>query len=557
MTETTPSLPRRPTATPTWLENAVFYEIYPQSFNDSNGDGIGDLLGIIAKLDYIQSLGINGLWLNPCFESPFYDAGYDISDYYKVAPRYGTNEDLRQLFREAGKRGIRVLLDLVPGHTSIDHLWFQASAKQERNEYSDWFIWTDSPWSWKLDNLIAVCGYGERTGTYITNFFYHQPSLNYGFANPDPNMPWQQPVDAPGPRRVRQELKNIMKFWLDMGASGFRVDMAGSLVKNDPGQRETIKLWQEMRAFLDENYPEAVLVSEWSNPTRAIAGGFHMDFTLSFGMPGYTALLRKAYGRGPGHDPYGFSFFDAAGHGNIMEFLDDYLKHYHATKGRGLIAPITSNHDMNPRLNKNRTVADLKLIYIWLLTMPGTPFIYYGDEIGMRTLDLTSKEGGFQRTGSRTPMQWSETPNAGFSTAPADQLYLPVDNAPDRPTVAIQETDPDSLLNCVRQLISLRMAHPVLQATGDFEVVYAEAGKYPFVYKRTLEAGQTGMDTTTVLVALNPAGYPVEVELPASAQLSSQTQIKTLYGLDGALTQVNGRWTVKLPGVTGGIYQVL
>ena len=233
---------------PAWLETAIFYQIYPQSFYDSNGDGIGDLAGIIAKLDYLQSLGVNALWLNPCFESPFQDAGYDVSDYYKVAPRYGTNQDLADLFAAASQLGMRVLLDLVPGHTSVQHPWFRQSARQTPNEFSDWYIWTDSAWKWEAPGYRLISGYAERDGSYMVNFFYSQPALNYGFAAPDPAQPWQQGVDAPGPRRVRQELKNIMRFWLEMGASGFRVDMAGSLVKGDPDQREISRLWQEMRA---------------------------------------------------------------------------------------------------------------------------------------------------------------------------------------------------------------------------------------------------------------------------------------------------------------------
>jgi len=227
---------------PDWLEKAVFYEIYPQTFFDSNGDGIGDLPGILQKLEYLQYLGVNTVWLNPCFASPFQDAGYDVSDFYQVAPRYGTNDDLRALFAEVRRLGIRVLLDLVAGHTSTENAWFKESCKPERNSYSDWYIWTNSIWTWNAPGVQTVIGYSERDGNYITNFFHFQPALYYGFTNPDPNQPWQQPVDAPGPQAVRRELKNIMKFWLDLSASGFRVDMAGSLVKNDPGNHETIAM---------------------------------------------------------------------------------------------------------------------------------------------------------------------------------------------------------------------------------------------------------------------------------------------------------------------------
>ena len=278
---------------PAWLEQAVFYQIYPQSFYDTNADGIGDLPGIIAKLDYLQELGITALWLNPCFVSPFQDAGYDVSDYYRVAPRYGTNDDLGRLFAEAGQRGIRVLLDLVPGHTSIEHPWFKESARHERNRYSDWYIWTDSVWAEAPRDLNVVRGLTERDGDYITNFFYCQPALNYGFANPDPRRSWEQPVDAPGPRAVREEMRRLMRHWLDRGAAGFRVDMAGSLVKGDPGGRATGEFWREIRAWLDREYPEAAMVSEWADPVAAIGAGFHLDFYLDWGSPGYGSLFRK------------------------------------------------------------------------------------------------------------------------------------------------------------------------------------------------------------------------------------------------------------------------
>jgi len=533
---------------PTWLETAVFYEIYPQTFYDSNGDGIGDLPGIIQKLDYLVSLGVNAIWLNPCFVSPFGDAGYDVADYYQVAPRYGTNDDLRQLFEAAHQRGIHVLLDLVAGHTSIENAWFKESCKPEKNKYSDWFIWTDSVWTPPLAELQNVRGFADRDGAYIINFFYMQPALNYGFANPDPRYPWQQSVDAPGPQAVRQEMKNIMKFWLDMGADGFRVDMAASLVKLDPGRRMTSKFWQEVRQWLDQDYPQAALVSEWSNPSEAIPAGFHMDFTLHFGMTGYTGLFRKpfrsSFQRG---DRYGWSYFDASGHGNIRQFLDEYLVHYEETKDVGFICIPSGNHDICPRLATGRSVQELKVAFLFILTMPGVPYIYYGDEIGMRFVEgLPSKEGGYYRTGSRTPMQWDNTSNAGFSAAPAERLYLPVDSLPDRPDVAAQQSDPASLLNTVRKLVELRKAHPALCASGFFEPVFAKAGHSLFVYRRTRAAED-------LLVALNPANQAVEVHLPDGLV---KQQPKVLYGQTGAILQESGSWILRLPGISGGVYQL-
>jgi maltose alpha-D-glucosyltransferase/alpha-amylase len=166
---------------PKWLEKAIFYEIYPQSFYDANNDGIGDIEGIIRKLDYIADLGCNALWINPCFDSPFKDAGYDVRDYKKVASRYGTNDDLFRLFKEAHKKNIRVLLDLVPGHTSEEHRWFIESKKALSNEYSGRYIWSDNWITWGLRDLRFVAGEAERNGVYIINFFKCQPALNYGF----------------------------------------------------------------------------------------------------------------------------------------------------------------------------------------------------------------------------------------------------------------------------------------------------------------------------------------------------------------------------------------
>ena len=234
---------------PKWLDNAVFYEIYPQSFLDTNADGIGDFQGIINKLDYIRGLGCNALWINPCFLSPFGDAGYDVADYYRVAPRYGTNEDLKRLFAEAHKRGMHVLLDLVPGHTSVEHEWFRESMKAERNAYTDRYVWTDSVWE-APENMGCLRGISQRDGSCAINFFTCQPALNYGYYNR--TRPWQQSPDDEGPKATLNAMVDVMRFWLGLGCDGFRVDMAASLVKNDPDSLGTIALWQKVRAFLDK-----------------------------------------------------------------------------------------------------------------------------------------------------------------------------------------------------------------------------------------------------------------------------------------------------------------
>ena len=471
-----------------WLDNAVFYEIYPQSFKDTNSDGIGDFAGITERLDYIKELGCTAIWMNPCYDSPFLDAGYDVRDYYLAAPRYGTNDDLKQLFEEVHKRGMHILLDLVPGHTSWEHEWFRQSCKAAKNPYTDRYIWTDNTWE-APEGMNALIGISERVGACGVNFFSHQPALNYGYYKPDPAKPWQQSTDSEGAQATLEEMKNIMRFWLSMGCDGFRVDMAHSLVKRDEESRGTIKLWQNVREFLDREFPDAAMVSEWGEPDKSLQGGFHMDFLLHFGPSHYNDLFRC-------DNP----FF--GGSGDASEFVKKYLESREKAGSDGLICIPSGNHDMT-RLAKYLQGDALKMAFAFLLSMPGAPFIYYGDEIGMRYVeDIPSVEGGYERTGSRSPMQWDDTVNAGFSAAPSDRLYIPTDPMPDRPTVKSQINDDGSLLREVKKLISLRMSHRALQSRGGIEFVYCEKDKCPLVYKRTDSSGN-------VLVILNPSGESV------------------------------------------------
>jgi maltose alpha-D-glucosyltransferase/alpha-amylase len=509
---------------PKWLTNAVFYEIYPQTFYDSNGDGIGDFEGIIQKLDYITDLGCNALWINPCFDSPFKDAGYDVRDYKKTAPRYGTNEDLYRLFAEAHKRDIHVLLDLVPGHTSEEHQWFRESKKPEPNDYSARYIWSDNWITWEVEGLKFIAGEAKRNGVYIINFFKCQPALNYGFLNP--REKWQLPVDHPDSIATREALKDIMRFWLDSGCDGFRVDMADSLVKFDDGEKSaTQKVWRNIRAMLDTDYPEAALVSEWGNPPRSIGAGFHMDFLLDHAGSGYRSLVRD-FSTGADNLPAGpnNSFFKKDGNGDITRFLDQYLPWYERTKTTGFISLITGNHD-TPRVSVGLDSRELALAYALFLTFPGVPFIYYGDEIGMRYInDLPTKEGGYTRTGTRTPMQWDAAlPNKGFSAAPAERLYLPVDPLPAAPTVEAQKKDPASLYNTVRNLLALRKGETDLQSAPNLEILYAEKGKRPFIYKRG-----------AFILALNPGAGEAVVPVSAAPTAGGAGKV---FGIGGAELQ--------------------
>ncbi len=463
---------------PQWLKDTVFYEIYPQSFYDSNGDGIGDIEGIIQKLDYVKSLGCNAIWLNPCYDSPFMDAGYDVRNYKQVAERYGTNEDLERLFRVAHEKGMKILLDLVPGHTSDTHEWFIKSKNPVPNEYSNRYIWTKSAWDAPPQYRMLV-GITDRDGNYMVNYFSSQPALNYGFheiTHPE----WQLPCNHPDCLATVEALKDIMRFWLDKGCDGFRVDMADSLVKNDDEKVATARIWKDIRKMMDKDYPEAALVSEWCHPVRSLyKAGFHMDFYLDHRGNGYSTLFRYLV---DGEDR---SFFSKNGKGDVTVFTDEYVPNLKATKDCGYISMFTSNHDI-PRMTNNLDETARKLAFCTIFTMPGVPFLYYGDEIGMRyQKELTSKEGGFTRTGSRTPMQWTDGKNLGFSTADESKLYLPVDKSENAPTVQNQQNKADSIFNVVKDIIRIRRENnDDLGADGDFEVIYAQRNKYPFVYKR-------------------------------------------------------------------------
>lgn len=475
---------------PKWLDNAVFYEVYPQSFKDTDGDGIGNINGITEKLPYIKELGCNAVWINPCFESPFGDAGYDVSDYCKVAPRYGTNDDLINLFDEAHKLDMHIILDLVPGHTSWEHPWFKESMKAERNEFTDRYVWTDSIWE-EPTGYGSLRGISDRDGSCAVNFFTHQPALNYGFYKPDRS--WQQSTDSPGAIATREALKDIMRFWLSKGCDGFRVDMAGSLVKNDEDGKGTIALWQNIRAFLDEEFPDAAMVSEWGEPYQSLAGGFHMDFLLHFGSSHYNDLFRCEK-----------PFFD--GCGDASEFVEKYIDSYKRSEEKGLICIPSGNHDMD-RLARHIHGDNKKLSFAFLLSMPGAPYIYYGDEIGMNYVEgLTSVEGGYGRTGSRSPMQWDNSENAGFSTASADKLYVPIDPDPNRPTVQKQLDDENSLLNEIKKLISVRKANKALQSLGKIEFICSGTAGNPLAYIRSF-------DNEKIFVALNPGNNLSEIEV--------------------------------------------
>ena len=563
---------------PDWLRDGVIYQVYPSSYKDSDGNGIGDIRGVISELDYIESLGVRAIWFNPLFVSGWIDGGYDVIDFYRVDPRFGTNNDLVELIRKAHDKGIKVMLDLVAGHTSDKHPWFLQSAEDTNLQYSDYYIWSDRLSDKKaeqdLETMLKDPDYMQNTlgkwmksgyprdKYYYKNFYACQPALNYGFANPDPDHPWEQGVDAPGPRAVRQELKDIIAFWYDKGVDGFRVDMASSLVKNDKDKKEILNLWREVREWSDKNYPDHVLMAEWGSPKYCLAAGYNVDMDLNntkghnrrlyfdrkhqadggvyFSLDGGQPSVRDLYGNPWPEDKIDRTTTPAD---MLKEYYDYFTDCVESTSEMGYFATISGNHDhLRINVGPRNTPEQLKVMLSWILTMP-LPILYYGDEIGMRSLvDMPNVEGanhnGKERAGARTPMQWNSGVNAGFSTCSPDDIYLPVcpewtpansypqylawkkeyacgragTTAPGNITVESQDDDPNSLLNWTRSLIALRKEHGALWADSRFIPIFNAENPYPMVYLRT-----DGEES--ILVALNPTAESRKLSL--SSEISA------------------------------------
>lgn len=555
---------------PKWLDSAVFYQIYPSSYMDSDGNGIGDIPGITSKLDYIKSIGVTAIWLNPVYESGWMDGGYDVKDYYRVDPRFGTNSDIVTLFEEAHKRGIKVIMDLVAGHTSSDNPWFLQSMEKDSNlRYSDYYIWTDeisekdkadiklrhsqpNPKSSTIGTFVEANA--PRAKYYYKNYYEAQPALNFGFANPDPNHPWEQPVDAPGPKAVWQELRNIMVFWFEKGADGFRVDMAQSLVKNDPDHTVTSEMWKGFTAWIHEHYPDNVLLAEWSDPEVSLPAGFNVDFFLPWrSATGYTKLiLPEPYGR------HATCYFNKAGKGEVKEFVEYYTRTLKTIGDIGYMAPQTSNHDVQrPNAYTRNTMDQLKVAITFFLTLRSIPFIYYGDEIGMKfNENAPEKEGsreifssGFvnERAGSRTPMQWTDGVNAGFSTCAPEDIFLPVDTDGGAITVEAQEKDPESLLNYVRKILALRQDSAAMSNLGDWEYVSDPDQPYPMVYKRL-------SGDELYVIALNPSGRKVSARFPTLGR--SGAEAFSTVGKASYRFNRKGSDTIELGPVSAVIYKM-
>lgn len=491
------------------ISNSIIYNVYPTSFYDSNGDGIGDLKGITEKLSYIKQFA-DIVWINPIYKSPFRDGGYDVQDYYAIDEKFGTMDDLRELIRKAHELDLKILLDLVVGHTSDQHKWFLESSKAEENEYSDYYIWNDDVF--RECDYKHISGNSERNGNYLVNFFCFQPSLNFGFAKK--TKAWQNLYTDEVCLKMHQRVIDIIKFYLAMGVDGFRVDLAGSIVKDDEDGKYSCEVWRKIFGEVRKEYPEAIFVSEWGQPMYAVPNGdYDIDFLTHCFDEGYNYLFRREPGTNAILDE-GDSFFRKEGKGQADVFFKYFLSNLEAVKDKGYISVVTGNHDL-PRLALGRTQEELKTAMAFILGLPCVPLIYYGDEIGMPYSKLKTKDGGYVRTGSRTPMQWSDEKNAGFSVGD-NELYLPVNENYTEVNVKNQEQDAKSLMNTVRELVEVKRKYAGLFACGnEFELI---SDTYPIVYKRTNEQG-------TLICAVNPSNREYDVDISTGEVLSSSNAV--------------------------------
>ena len=465
-----------------WWREGVFYQIYPRSYQDSNGDGVGDLRGIIQRLDHLNgtedSLGVDAIWISPFYPSPMKDYGYDVSNYVDVDPVFGSLADADELLREAHARGIRVIVDLVPNHTSDQHAWFKAARASRTDPKRDWYVWADpAPGGGPPNNWLAIFGKKRSAWTldrttgqyYMHHFLPEQPDLN-----------WRNEA-------VRTAIDEVMRFWLDRGVDGFRIDVAHGLVRDEHlrsnprlrlrGRRnprnwdldEVHEIHRRWRRVLDE-YPDRMAVGE-------------VD-------PHGLERLVRYYGNDDELQmPFNFQFLEQPWRAGAFRAVVE--------KWESLLPPhawpdyTLSNHDRKraaTRYGRERA----PLAAMLLMTLRGTPFIYYGEEIGMVEVPIPPERvvDVHDRDGCRTPMQWDRTPNAGFTTG---EPWLPIAKDADRVNVTVQRSDPDSLLSFYRRLLATRRGSVALRL-GSYRTLPAPRGVYAY---------ERAADGERVTVALN------------------------------------------------------
>ena len=502
-----------------WWKHAVFYEIYPRSFMDTNGDGIGDLNGITSKLDYFADLGIDALWITPFYPSPQVDFGYDVSDYEAVDAQFGTLADADRLVREAHKRNIRIIMDMVLNHTSDQHRFFQASRASRNNPYRDWYIWRvpkpggDPPNNWYSGFGPTAWTLDEKTGQYYYHFFYtEQPDLN-----------WRNP-------KVEQAMFRSIRFWLDRGVDGFRLDAINWLFEDPrlrdnpvlPALRQGSATEHEQELKYNRDLPQTHGVLQ---RLRRVTDTYKGDRVLigEIWVPTIEQLM-SYYGP---HDnevqlPFNFFFFtevkklDAAGFRAVVE------KSERALNGRWTTYVLSNHDDLRRAYTRygdgahNDEIA--KMLALMLLTVRGSPFFYYGEEIGMESIEPETLEevrdpvgkrywpGYKGRDAQRRPMQWTNGPNAGF-TSGTPWVKLPP--GPIKRSVEQASADPDSILNFYKRTIRLRRQSSAL-LDGD----YTSIGNDPHIFAYARRARQQ-----TMIVALNMSGEERKLKINEAGYL--------------------------------------
>ncbi len=500
---------------PYWYKHAVFYEVLIRGFCDSNGDGTGDIRGLIDKLDYLEWIGIDCIWLLPIYESPLRDGGYDISDYMKILPEFGQIADFVELVEQAHQRGLRVIADLVMNHTSDQHPWFLASRQEPDGPYGDFYVWSATTERYSDARVIFVdtessnWAYDEVRGQYYWHrFFSHQPDLN--FENP----------------AVQEAILEVLRFWLDLGIDGFRLDAVPYLYEREgtscENLKETHEFLKRVRAEVDRLYPDRVLLSEANQWPADVVDYFgddesggdecHMNFHFPL-MPRMFMAVRREQ-RYPISEilaqtpriPHNCQWaIFLRNHDELtLEMVTDEERDYmyaEYAKDPRMRANVGIRRRLAPLLDNDKN--QIELFTALLLSLPGSPVLYYGDEIGMGDNIWLG-----DRDAVRTPMQWTSDRNAGFSRCDPARLYLPIVLDPiygyQALNVEAQQDNPGSILNWTRKMIHIRKRHPVF-GTGDFTELHANN---PSVFAFVREYGDDRM-----LCVNNLSRFPQPVEL--------------------------------------------
>jgi len=540
---------------PQWYRRAVFYEVMVRSFYDSDGDGVGDIPGLISKLDYLEWLGIDALWLPPFYTSPLKDGGYDVADYRQVLPEFGTIEDFQELVTQAHARNMRVVMDLPINHTSVDHEWFQQSRSDPEGPYGDYYVWSDTDQIRQQIRVIftdtEVSNWAfdsERRQFFFHRFFSHQPDLNYH--NP----------------RVHEEVREIARFWLAMGVDGFRLDAIPYLYESDEGsgesEPETHEFLRNFRTFIDDEFPGRVLIAEanqWPKEVAAYLGTeenpeCHMAFDFPI-MPRIFYALRSQQTSSLNEVlsettdvPTGAAWgVFLRNHDELtLEMVTDEEKQalygWYAYDPR-MRVNVGIRRRLAPLLDNSRK--ELELAHGLLLSLPGSPFLYYGDEIGMG--DNIWLE---DRDSSRTPMQWTPDRNAGFSATDPGKLYLPIVQSLvyhyASSNVETQLAQQASLLHWVRSLVHLRKEHPVL-GVGSLRIVPSDnPSALAFVRDMRAEDCRPGERPETMLCVYSFAHHPISVDIQLPEEFRANKVTDVMGGSQFPTPSEQGRMTLTL-----------